>query len=56
MKLSQFLGKIGDLVTHVRKRKTRNLYIQWTRTAGLPVEALPDDMKMGGTRLPKGVR
>ncbi len=56
MKLSQFLGKIGDLITHVRKRKTRNLYIQWTRMAGLPIKALPDDMKMRGIRLLKGVR
>jgi hypothetical protein len=48
MKLSQFLGKISDLTTHVRKRKIRNLYIQWTRMAGLPAGALPDDMKMRG--------
>ncbi len=44
MKLSKLLSRVNELVRYLKLRKKRKLYTQWVEMAGLPCEAVPEEI------------
>ncbi len=44
MKLKDVLLKANDIITYVKMRQKRKLYMQWVEKAQLPVQVVPQEI------------